>query len=502
MNAVLNLFSPHLLVYLSVQGASLACQRRGQFRFIGEFAADEAGYRAFSAALERFRDARLSILVDGVDEQYHAESLPHVFGAARAQMLARRLHQVSRDSTYAVAWHQGRENSGRRDDRYLFVSLNTQEWAQIWLDLLAQHATHLALLTTVPLVSHALVRHLPPESAPLLWVTQQSGGTRLSFFSHNRLLFSRLCTPESGQSVDRLAEEIIKTRYYLTSHQYLPYQSPLAVAVLDTQQDYERLCQILNQDSGLDLTCQVRASDALAQRLRVNVSDLHRYKDSLHLAALGRYSAAVNLAKPAMTLGYRQMQWRRGLYAAAVACLSAAGLSGGYLSYQRDQLAAAVLQTQAELGRQQQRYHQILARMPATPVAPIELKTVVETARALYNAPQPMTDFEVLSDVLAQCPRIAVTRLSWQVQDIDRRQDGGPVLYIDGEVRPFRGDYRAAVTDIDSLAAGLRRHPRVAAVEVVSLPINRDPKLSLHQSAQAQLTNAAFKLKLVLRAAS
>jgi hypothetical protein len=113
-----------------------------------------------------------------------------------------------------------------------------------------------------------------------------------------------------------------------------------------------------------------------------------------------------------------------------------------------------------------------------------------------------MTDFEVLSDVLAQCPRIAVTRLSWQVQDIDRRQDGGPVLYIDGEVRPFRGDYRAAVTDIDSLAAGLRRHPRVAAVEVVSLPINRDPKLSLHQSAQAQLTNAAFKLKLVLRAAS
>ncbi|ARU32575.1 hypothetical protein CAP31_13330 [Sulfuriferula sp. AH1] len=502
MNAVLNLISPHLLVYLSVQGVSLACQRRGKFHFIGEFVADEEGYQAFFEALGRFRHAKLSILVDGVDEQYHAESLPHVFGAARAQMLARRLRQVSRDSAYAVVWYQGREDDGRRDDRYLFVSLNTLEWAQAWLDLLAQHAVHLALLTTVPLVSHALVRYLSPESAPLLWVTQQSGGTRLSFFSHNRLLFSRLCTPESSQTADKLAEEIIKTRYYLTSHQYLPHQSPLAVAVLDTQQDYERLCQILNQDTGLDLTCQVRASDVLAQRLRVNASDLHRYKDSLHLAALGRYSTAVNLATPAMTLGYRQMQWRRGLYMAAVACLAAAGLAGGYLSYQRDQLAATVQQTQSELGRQQQRYHEILAAMPATPVAPVELKTAVEAAQTLYSAPQPMTGFAVLSDALAQRPRIAVTRLSWQAQEVDRRRDGGQALYVDGEVHPFAGDYRAALTDIDGLVAELRRHPRVEAVDVISMPINRDPKLSLHQSTQTQMTRAAFKLKLVLRAAS
>lgn len=502
MNAVLNLFSPHLLVYLSLQGVSLACQRRGKFHFIGEFVADEAGYQAFSEVLERFRYAKLSILVDGVDEQYHAESLPHVFGAARAQMLARRLRQVSRDSAYAVVWHQGRENDGRRDDRYLFVSLNTLEWAQTWLDLLARHAAHLALLTTVPLVSHALVRNLPPESAPLLWVTQQSGGTRLSFFSHNRLLFSRLCTPESSQAADKLAEEIVKTRYYLTSHQYLPHQSPLTVAVLDTQQDYERLCQILNQDTGLDLTCQVRASDVLAQRLRVNASDLHRYKDSLHLAALGRYSTSVNLATPEMTLRYRQMQWQRGLYLAAVACLAAAGLAGGYLSYERDRLAATMLQTQAELGRQQLRYHQILAKMPVAPVAPVELKAAVEAAQALYRAPQPMTDFAVLSNALAQHPRIAVTRLSWQAQDMDRRQDGGQALYVDGEVRPFRGDYRAAMTDIDGLIAELRHYPRVAAVDVVSMPVNRDPKLSLHQSAQAPATSAEFKLKLVLRAAS
>lgn len=496
------LFPPHLLVYLSAQGVSLACQRRGKFRFIGEFVADEAGYQAFGAALEPFRHARLSILVDSVDEQYHAENLPHVLGAARAQMLGRRLRQVSRDSMFATAWHQGREAEGRRDDRYLFVSLNSLEWAQGWLDLLAQHEVHIALLTTVPMVSHALVRQLPPESAPLLWVTQQSGGTRLSFFSRNRLLFSRLCTPESSQVADKLAEEVIKTRYYLMSHQYLSHQSSLSIAVLDTQQDHERLCEILNQDIGLDLYCQVGASDVLAQRLWINASDLQRHRDSLHLVALGRYSAAVNLATPAMTLGYRQRQWQRGLYMAAAATLGVAVLVGGYLSYQRDQLAATVMQTRARLAQQQHRYQGILQQMPATPVAPADLKTAVEAARALYAAPQPLTDFAVLSDVLAQCPHIAVSRLSWQDRDADDAQGARQVLQIDGEVQPFQGDYRTAMADIDGFVAGLRRHPRIVEVDVISMPVNRDPKATLHQSMQALTQIAVFKLKLVLRAAS
>ncbi|MDR3390156.1 MAG: hypothetical protein P4L77_00335 [Sulfuriferula sp.] len=495
------IFMPHLLVYLSAQGVSLAYQRRGQFRFVGEFAADEVGHRAFAVALQPFRHAKLSLLVDSVDEQYHAESLPHVLGAARGQMLGRRLHQVSRDSAFSAAWYQGRDDQGRRDDRYLFVSLNSLEWAQVWLDMLTQHSIHLALLATVPMVSHALIRQLPQGPAPLLWVTQQSGGTRLSFFSQNRLLFSRLSTPESSQAAEKLAEEIIKTRYYLTSHQYLPHQSPLAVAVLDTQQDHQRLCEILNQNAGLELSCTVRESALFAQRLWINAESLYQHRDSLHLAALGRYGAVVNLATPEMTAGFRQRQWQRGLYTAAAACLGMAVIAGGYLSWQREQIAASMMQTRVLLAQQQRRYQDISRKMPATPDAPANLKAAVEIADTLRAAPQPMTDFVILSEVLEHHPYIAVTGLGWQGPDADGQLSHRQTLSVDGEVRPFRGDYASAMNDIDRFVTALQQQSRIVKVDVISMPVNRDPKSTLHQSAQAPATTAAFKLKLVLQAA-
>lgn len=493
------IFPTHLLIYLSAQSVSLAFQRRGKFHFVGEYSNDETGYQACFLDLKKFRYAKLSILLDSVDEQYHAENLPHVLGSARAQMLARRLRQVSRDSAFAAAWHQGREEEGRRDDSYLFISLNTMEWVQSWLDMLALHHVQLALLTTVPMVSHALVRHLPPESAPLLWVTQQSGGTRLSFFIQNRLLFSRLSTPESSQEAEKLAEEIIKTRYYLISHQYLPHQSTLAVVVLDTQHDYQRLCRILNQDTGLDMTCQVRASDVLAQKLWINPADLHRHRDSLHLVALGRYSAPVNLATPEMTLGFRQKQWQRGFYMAAVASLVIAVFVGGFLSYQRDQLLATVMQTRAALAQQKQRYQDILQQMPVTPTAPFNLKGAVEVAKTLLAAPEPLADFAVVSEVLEDWPQISMTRLAWQSHAADVQSAPGQILFVDGEIRPFQGDFVSAMNDIDGFVANLRKNPGVIKVDVISMPVNRDPKSTLHQAMQTVMATAAFKLKLLVR---
>lgn len=495
------IFTPHLLVYLSAHGVSVASQQRGHFRFVGECLADSAGFQAFASMLTQFKHAKLSLLVDSVDEQYLAEDLPHVLGSARAQMLARRLRQVSRDNAFAAAWHQGRHQHARRDDRYLFVSLTTFDWAQVWLNLLAEQNVHLALLTTVPVVSHALLRHLPQKNTSLLWVTQQSGGVRLSYFSENRLLFSRLCTPESCHHAKQLAEEITKTRYYLTSHQYLSHQGALTVAVLDTHPNHVRLSEILNQETERRLSCEVYATDGIAQRLKIKTEDLHRYPDSLHLAALGRYAVAVNLATSAMVLGYRQRQWQRGFYLAAVTSMIMAAVAGGYLDTQRNQINMVLQQTHRQLAQLQQQFRSISLKMTSTPVPPANLKAAVELARALYAAPQPMNDFAVLSEVLAQHPSMALTRLAWQSRE---KSDAQPatVLVVDGEIRPFQGDYRAAMAYMDTFVADLRHHPKIAQVDVIAMPINRDPTLSLHQSAQSLSTTAAFRLKLRLRSAS
>ncbi len=86
---------------------------------------------------------------------------------------------------------------------------------------------------------------------------------------------------------------------------------------------------------------------------------------------------------------------------------------------------------------------------------------------------------------------------------------GGPELrresaLIEGEIRPFRGDYRNAIVTINGFASRLAEQPGVAEVRVVKLPLNVNPTLSLsgntvdnpEQSANA---TAEFKLLLILK---
>jgi hypothetical protein len=72
---------------------------------------------------------------------------------------------------------------------------------------------------------------------------------------------------------------------------------------------------------------------------------------------------------------------------------------------------------------------------------------------------------------------------------------------IDGEVRPFRGDYRGAIDTINRFADRLREEPEVAEARVMKLPLNVNPALSLSGNTldnPEQGVAAEFKLLLVL----
>jgi hypothetical protein len=74
---------------------------------------------------------------------------------------------------------------------------------------------------------------------------------------------------------------------------------------------------------------------------------------------------------------------------------------------------------------------------------------------------------------------------------------------IDGEIRPFRGDYRGAIATINGMAARMAREPDVAEVQVVKLPLNVNPALSLSgntaEAAEQQAGTAEFKLLVVMK---
>ena len=51
--------------------------------------------------------------------------------------------------------------------------------------------------------------------------------------------------------------------------------------------------------------------------------------------------------------------------------------------------------------------------------------------------------------------------------------------YVAGEIRPFRGDYRAAIETINTLAARISADQKVAEVRLVRMPLNVSPGSAL-----------------------
>ena len=502
-----------LLVYVCAWGVTLACRRGGKLRLIGQFNADADGQRGFAAVISEFSGAPVSVMVDGVDEDYRLETLPHVSGSARREMLDRRLRQVSRNALFSAAWAQGRATGERRDDRYLFIILSKHDSVSPWLDLLHDQGVVLAELTVLPAISHALLRRLKLAAPHLLLVSEQSVGLRLSYFQHGELRFSRLTVPEGvadGHAPD-IADEIAKTDLYLNSQRLMSRDTPLSVYLLDPDTLYADLCRQVSSEHR-HLQCQPLPASTLARALNVSEDVLRSSPDATHLALLGKQHTAVNLAPAAYTQAYDQLRLRHTLYGIAAGVVLAAGIASAVLFAQESNFELERLTTQSRIQQQARLYRAVQQALPTTPTSPQNLQRAVDSARALYAAPTPMSDFNVVSRALEMQPEIAVLRLHWLDHDAADTLAASPAapagaaaraLYFDGEVTPFDGDYQAAIARINAFVARLRSDPAVAAASIVSLPINTDPSTTLDEASNdGKPLSARFKLKLLLRAKS
>ena len=173
-------------------------------------------------------------------------------------------------------------------------------------------------------------------------------------------------------------------------------------------------------------------------------------------------------------------------------------------------------------------YQEITRLFPQAPTSAENLKKTVEIAQQLReSAHNPLRMMALVSRAMEPSPSIVMKEFGWKygTSEIETEASaralagerpatsatpaGGAELrresvLIEGEVRPFRGDYRNAIITINSFASRLAEQPDVAEVRVVKLPLNVNPTLQLsgntvdnpEQSANAK---AEFKLLLILK---
>ncbi len=425
------------LIYLSALGVRVMRQSGKRIELVSE--GDAAGAMALLAQLPE--QTRVQLVIDSADDIYQTQSLPHVTGRARRQMLARHMQTLAANQAYASVQWQARLSAGRRDDMYLFAVIHASDWLQAYLRAL-QHV-HIVSMTSAAILLQHVVRELDKQATGL-WVTQSLGGVRLSFIANGQLLFTRLLNHDLN-----VVKEISKTQQYLISHQLLASSVMLPVHYVSGAIQPENLPQV----------------------------EWVQQADVDYLAALARCPKALNFAAPAMLQAYQRTRNQRWVGLSAAGVLVSGLLVGGYLYLQNLQLA------------QQLQGLTPLQKAVAMSVPIADKQAAVDLARQIRQEPEPIADLAWLSKLLMRYPNLQIQHLVW-------RSGANSGLVIAGDVRVSGAE--AAMREVDAFIAELRGEHRVSAVQAQQTPINRDPHAAVHGGAMQD--EAKFGLQVSLRA--
>ena len=104
-----------------------------------QFDADETGRFHFARYLQETPIIPCYMLVDVVEEEFRHDTVPHVTGSDRRNLIERKLSRHYRSTPYVYHQLIGREKEGRRDDKLLLTALTNQDAITPWVKLLDQY---------------------------------------------------------------------------------------------------------------------------------------------------------------------------------------------------------------------------------------------------------------------------------------------------------------------------------------------------------------------------
>ncbi len=518
-----------LLISVSATQVSLARWQGGRFGRCDVFENSADGLTAFKDHLGQFRKLPVHMMVDAVEEDYRFESLPHSFGAERNEMVNRKLRQSYRNTPYSSARRQGRDAGKRRDDRYLFCALTNPELIAAWVQAITECGLPIAGIYLLPTISQGLVEKLEFKHINLLVVSIHSSGTRLTFFRDQKLRVSRLARIDLGgqQAIKGYAEEISNTRLYLHAMRVMTLDEQLSVLIVDREDSLMELSQAIARDNP-NIECRRLTRREIVATVGVSTPALDSSSAALYLHLMGLRAPASNLAPAAVTQSYRQHQARRGIFALTAVTSLAAAVWCAINLYQIFDTKTDTEAARRQTLEQQAQYQEVTRQFPAAPTSAENLKRTVEISKQISATTRvPETMMRVVGQGLESNPAIILKTLGWKYGRTEieagaatgavkpgagggesgtpaaaagaRRQSG----LIAGEVRPFRGDFRAAIDTINRFAAALSAQPEVAEVKVMKLPLNISPGLTLSGNTtddhREQAGKAEFRLLLVLK---
>lgn len=497
------------------------------------FQNEAQGHQDFRQFLQHQANIPIYLLADDVEEDFRLETLPHTGGNARREMVERKLNQVYRGTVYRAAHFINREKEKRRDDRFLFIALNNTELIQPWMQAIEEQQSPLVGVYLLPMVSQVIVRRLKLMAPHILLTERLSSGLRQTYMHNGRLRVSRLA-PILPDSENKLAyfyvTETEKARLYLISQRHITRETALNVVLPSLDESGEQLGRLIEQENGVE--CSSVDLAAFAKNLKLEPSLLQATPELLHMHLLALGNVPDNLAPSKQIKNSQLNVIRNGInLTTTIILLAGLVLTGIYLKESfNDQ--ANIEQLTAQTQAQENLYKEVAKDFPTTPIPSNDLKQAVELHQAILNYGRtPERVMQVISSAIENAPEIQINRLHWirtndtNIKDNEQNATAAAptsstanqeqqaftpdptglyqVAFVNGELRGFTGDYRAALDSVNRLVEKLKTNPEIEQVTILQEPVNVSSFTSLQGSTAeertAQQAAALFKLKIILK---
>lgn len=501
-----------LLFFLGSEWLSVYPSKRGQF-LEGEqqrFANNVSGHIALASLLKKYPKATCYLLADLVEEDFRSESVLHVSGKDRKDIVDRKFEQFYRNTPFRHAQTLYREQDGRRDDVTLFSALTNPDLVSPWLDIMLEHEASIAGIYSVPLVSKQLVSHIP-SSHLLLISWQKYSGLREIFYREGHISFSRL-TPlvDSDVITKSLQVELNRTYKYLSSLSLLPVDQPLDVCIICSKDDKNKLQKMLRDSDNLRYI--IEDIDVLADRIGFKVAHNDSDATPLLLHLLGRRPPA-NQYAIADHMHFHDL-WKAKSFlkitvaTAAIICVAWSGINLWDASGLHQNIRS-INTMKASIKAQESR---IEADYPHFPVSVDRMKAGVSVIQKhSASALSPKQFLIKISRELENFPMIQVNSFSWRVTSGSGavQKNGSQLIaqaslpdtyqeiLIGGEILSSL-NLRDTIDSIHQFRRALGKEG--FSVTPVTMPVNLDSGASIagDLDSEKKLRGSAFVMKVVM----
>lgn len=404
---------------LYIDNNRLAAFRVGSGNVVpeGTFTADEHGLLACGDYFKEHRRSLFMMLVDIPEEGFQLDDIPYSSGKDRAAIIKRKLGQNFYGTPFALAVSQGRQKSGRRDERLLMLALTRPQAVEPWLNLLRTHQGILSGIYSLP----QLITQLLPKDGPAqqLLLVQTGSGLRQAYFAERQLRFSRLTPLATGSQEEWAIAALLeagKMHQYLSSQRLIERGQPLVTRVFVHPAQAAAIRERCRDSRELQFEFADLPEEAKRAGLRSPLADSHA--DTLFCHLLLRKPPPEQLAPPEERQYFRLWQTRFALKAA-----SAIIFAGGLLFAAKQGAGLLTLQDGTALMRQQartdqQQYEAVLQSLPKIPVSTDNLRALVDRYEEVARRAQgPAPLLTQLSHSLDTFPAITLERVEWKIAE-------------------------------------------------------------------------------------